>query len=65
MYKDSIVMIVMQTLRPSSEEKIVAEFEDVFEEARRQAKTVGMTPVDVTNAIAEVRKARLARRGWR
>ena len=65
MYKDSIVMIVMQTLRPSSEEKIVAEFEDVFEEARRQAKTVGMTPTDVTDAIAEVRKARRIRRSRR
>ena len=62
MYKDSIVMIVMQTLRPSSEEKIVAEFEDAFEAARRQAKAVGMMPADIANAIAEVRKARRARR---
>ena len=62
MYKDSIVV---QPLRPSTEEKIVAEFEDVFEEARRQAKTVGMTPTDVTDAIAEVRKARRIRRSRR
>ena len=55
----------MQPLRPSTEEKIVAEFEDVFEEARRQAKTVGMTPTDVTDAIAEVRKARRIRRSRR
>lgn len=62
MYKDSIVV---QPLRPSTEEKIVAEFEDVFEEARRQAKAVGMTPTDVTDAIAEVRKARRIRRSRR
>ena len=62
MYKDSIVMIVMQTLRPSSEEEIVAEFEDAFEEARRQAKAAGMMPADIANAIAEVRKARRVRR---
>ena len=62
MYKDSIVV---QPPRPSTEEKIVAEFEDVFEEARRQAKTVGMTPTDVTDAIAEVRKARRIRRSRR
>ncbi len=62
MHKDSIVV---QPLRPSTEEKIVAEFEDVFEEARRQAKTVGMAPTDVTDAIAEVRKARRIRRSRR
>ena len=55
----------MQPLRPSTEEKIVAEFEDVFEEARRHAKTVGMTRTHVTDAIAEVRKARRIRRSRR
>ena len=52
----------MQPLRTPTEEEIVAEFEDAFEEARRQAKDAGMMPVDVANAIAEVRKARRARR---
>jgi hypothetical protein len=33
-----------------------------FEEARRQAKAAGMMPADITTAIAEVRKARRARR---
>ena len=58
-YKGSIIM---QPLRTPTEEEIVAEFEDAFEEARRQAKAAGMMPVNVTNAIAEVRKARRARR---
>ena len=58
-YKGSIIM---QPLRTPTEEEIVAEFEDAFEEARRQAKDAGMMPVDVANAIAEVRKARRARR---
>ena len=58
-YKGSIIM---QPLRTPTEEEIVAEFEDAFEVARRQAKAAGMMPVDVTNAIAEVRKARRARR---
>ena len=58
-YKGSIIL---QPLRTPTEEEIAAEFEDAFEEARRQAKDAGMTPVDVTNAIAEVRKVRRARR---
>ena len=57
-YKGSIIM---QPLRTPTEEEIVAEFEDAFEEARRQAKDAGMT-ADITTAIAEVRKARRARR---
>ena len=58
-YKGSIIM---QPLRTPTEDEIVAEFEDAFEEARRQAKAAGMMPTDITTAIAEVRKARRARR---
>ena len=54
--------IIMQPLRTPTEDEIVAEFEDAFEEARRQAKAAGMMPADITTAIAEVRKARRARR---
>lgn len=58
-YKGSIIM---QPLKTPTEEEIAAEFEDAFEEARRQARDAGMTPMDVSNAIADVRNARRARR---
>ena len=58
-YKGSIIM---QPLRTPTEDEIVAEFEDAFEETRRQVKAAGMMPADITTAIAEVRKARRARR---
>ena len=58
-YKGSIIM---QPLKTPTEEEVAAEFEDAFEEARRLAKDAGMTPMDVTNAIADVRNARRTRR---
>lgn len=58
-YKGSIIM---QPLKTPTEEEVAAEFEDAFEEARRQAQDAGMTPMDVTNAIADVRNARRTRR---
>ena len=58
-YKGSIIM---QPLKTPTEEEVAAEFEDAFEEARRLAQDAGMTPLDVTNAIADVRNARRTRR---
>ena len=58
-YKGSIIM---QPLKTPTEEEVAAEFEDAFEEARRLAQDAGMTPMDVTNAIADVRNARRTRR---
>lgn len=58
-YKGSIIM---QPLKVPTEDEIAAEFEAAFEESRRQAKDAGMTPVDITNAIADVHRERRARR---
>lgn len=54
--------VIMQPLKAPTEDEIAAEFEAAFEESRRQAREAGMTPMDVSNAIAEVRSARRARR---
>ena len=61
-YKGSIIM---QPLKTPTDEEIAAEFEEAFEEARRQARDAGMTPMDISNAIAEVRNARRTRRSRR
>ena len=58
-YKGSIIM---QPLKTPTEEEVAAEFEDAFEEARRQARDAGMMPMDVSNTIVEVRNARRTRR---
>ncbi|MGN0832921.1 MAG: AbrB/MazE/SpoVT family DNA-binding domain-containing protein [Kiritimatiellia bacterium] len=57
--------IIMQPLKAPADEELAAQFEDAFQEARRQAKDAGMTPVDISNAIAEVREARRTRRARR
>ena len=58
-YKGSVIM---QPLKTPTEEELAAEFEEAFAESRRQAKEAGMMPIDISNAIAEVRKGRRLRR---
>ena len=58
-YKGSIIM---QPLKTPTEDEIAAEFEAAFEESRRQAKAAGMTPMDISNAISDVRRERRTRR---
>ena len=54
--------IIMQPLKTPTDEAVAAEFEEAVAECRRQAKDAGMTPMDISNAIAEVRSARRTRR---
>ena len=54
--------IIMQPLKTPTDEEVAAEFEEAIAECRRQAKDAGMTPMDISNAIAEVRSARRTRR---
>ena len=54
--------IIMQPLKTPTDEEVAAEFEEAVAECRRQAKDAGMTPMDISNAIAEVRSARHTRR---
>ena len=54
--------IIMQPLKTPKDEEVSAEFEEAVTECRRQAKDAGMTPMDISNAIAEVRSARRTRR---
>ena len=54
--------IIMQPLKTPTDEEVAAEFEEAIAECRRQAKDAGMTPIDISNAIAEVRSARRTRR---
>ena len=54
--------IIMQPLKTPTDEEVAAEFEEAVAECRRQAKDAGMTPIDISNAIAEVRSARRTRR---
>ena len=61
-YKGSIIM---QPLKTPTDDEIAAEFEDAFAESRRQAMDAGMTPMDISNAIAEVRSSRRTRRARR
>ena len=58
-YKGSIIM---QPLKTPTEDEIAAEFEAAFEESRRQAKAAGMKPMDISNAISDVRRERRTRR---
>ena len=58
-YKGSIIM---QPLKTPTDDEIAAEFEEAFAESRRQAKAAGMTPLDISNAISEVRRERSAKR---
>ena len=58
-YKGSIIM---QPLKTPTEDEIAAEFEAAFEESRRQAKAAGMAPMDISNAISDVRRERRTRR---
>lgn len=57
--------IIMQPLKTPTDEEVAAEFEEAVAECRRQAKDAGMTPMDISNAIAEVRSARCTRRARR
>ena len=61
-YKGSIVM---QPLKTPTEDEIAEEFEEAFAECRQQARDAGMMPMDISNAIAEVREARRTRRARR
>lgn len=61
-YKGSIIM---QPLKTPTDDEIAAEFEEAFAESRRQTREAGMTPADITNAIAEARGARRSRRARR
>jgi bifunctional DNA-binding transcriptional regulator/antitoxin component of YhaV-PrlF toxin-antitoxin module len=54
--------IIMQPLKTPTDEEVAAEFEEAVAECRRQAKDAGMTPMDISNAIAEVRSIRRTRR---
>ena len=54
--------IIMQPLKTPTEDEIAAEFEAAFAESRRQAKAAGMTPMDIANAISDVRCERRTRR---
>ena len=56
-YKGSILM---QPLRTPTDDEIAAEFEEAFAEARRQAEVAGMTPMDIANAVSDVRLKRRA-----
>lgn len=58
-YKGSIIM---QPLKTPTDDEIAAEFEEAFAESRRQAKAAGMTPLDISNAISNVRNERRAKR---
>lgn len=58
-YKGSIIM---QPLKTPTDDEIAAEFEEAFAESRRQAKAAGMTPLDISNAISNVRHERRAKR---
>ena len=58
-YKGSIIM---QPLKTPTEEEIASEFESALEESRRQAKAAGMMPMDITDAISDVRRERRTRR---
>ena len=62
MYKGSLIM---QPIRTPTESELVAEFDEAFEESRRQAREAGMTPADVRRVIAEVRSEHAARRSGR
>ena len=55
--------IIMQPLKAPADDEIEAEFGEGLEMARRQAREAGMTPVDITKAISDVRKERRAKRG--
>ena len=57
--------IIMQPLKTPTDEEVAAEFEEAIAECRQQAKDAGMTPMDISNAIAEVRSARRKRRARR
>ena len=61
-YKGSVIM---QPLKTPTDDEIAAEFEEAFAEARRQAEEAGMTPVDISDAIAGVRRGRRTRRARR
>ena len=58
-YKGSIIM---KPLKTPTDEEIAAEFEDAFAQARQQAKDAGMTPLDISNALSDVRRERRTRR---
>lgn len=57
-YKGSVIM---QPLKTPTDEEMAAELEEAFAESRRQAKDAGLTPMDVSDAVAEVRRARRTR----
>lgn len=61
-YKGSVIM---QPLKTPTDDEIAAEFEEALAEARRQAEEAGMTPVDISDAIAGVRRGRRTRRARR
>ena len=62
MYRGSLIM---QPIRTPTESELVAEFDEAFEESRRQAREAGMTPADIGRVITEVRRERAGRRSRR
>lgn len=54
--------LIMQPIRTPTEAELLAEFDEAFEESRRQARKAGLTPADVTRVISEARHERAARR---
>lgn len=54
--------VIMQPLKTPTEEEIKNEFEAAFEESRRLAVEAGMQPLDIANAISEVRVTRRNKR---
>ena len=44
-------MVILKTISPPS----MSEFDTIVNRARRQAKSVGMKPLDITRAVTKVR----------
>ncbi len=54
--------VIMQPIKVPTEDELAREFEEVFDESRRQAKAAGMTPSDVSRALCEVRRVHRSKR---
>jgi AbrB family looped-hinge helix DNA binding protein len=47
-------VVILKTIKPPS----MADFDGIIQRARRQAKSAGMTPADITRVVAKVRGVR-------
>ena len=54
--------VIMRPIKPPTEDELLAEFDEAFEESRRQARTAGMKLSDISRAVRDVRTARRTRR---